>query len=142
MVFGFEYRSSATFAGWPLLHICTGIDPLTMRPKVARGLIAIGHIAIGGIAVAGVAIGFVSLGGLSLGLFAAVGGAALGTGLSVGGVAVGQIAFGGVALGFRYAMGGLSVAPAVIDADSCDAAAREFFGQWQNGALLPPHCER
>jgi hypothetical protein len=142
MVFGFEYRSSATFAGWPLVHICTGIDPLTMRPKVARGVLAIGNMAIGGIAVAGLAVGFVSLGGLSIGLIAAVGGAALGTGLSVGGFAVGQIAVGGLALGFRYAMGALAAAPAVIDADSCDAAAREFLGQWMNGRLLPPQCDR
>jgi hypothetical protein len=37
LLIGFEYRSKATIAGWPLVHICTGVDPVTMRPRIAKG---------------------------------------------------------------------------------------------------------
>jgi hypothetical protein len=98
-VLGFEYRSTASIAGWPLIHICAGVDPATMRPRVAKGIIAIGNIAVGVVAIAGVACGLVTIGGLSLGLLLALGGVALGFGLSMGGLAMGSFALGGVAIG-------------------------------------------
>lgn len=139
-VLGFEYRSTATFAGWPLIHICAGVDPITMRPKVAKGVIAIGNIAVGGVAIAGLACGLVSLGGLSIGLACAVGGAALGLGISAGGLAVGSVAIGGAAIGFVHAIGGGAFGPSIIDGQRCDPAAADFVRQWFGSALLPPHC--
>jgi hypothetical protein len=139
-VIGFEYRSSATIGGWPLVHICTGIDMVTMRPRVAKGIIAIGNMALGGIAIGGIAVGLVTLGGLSLGIGFALGGAAIGLGLSIGGVAVGSVAVGGAALGLTYALGGAAFAPAIVDGRECDEAARQFFRQWTGGMGLPPHC--
>src|SRR6266487_4104520 len=44
---GYEYRSSATIGGWPLVHVRSGIDPVTMRPRIARGVVAIGNVAVG-----------------------------------------------------------------------------------------------
>jgi hypothetical protein len=38
--YGYEYRSPITVGGWPLLHVCGGIDPQTLRPRVARGVMA------------------------------------------------------------------------------------------------------
>ncbi len=70
--YGYEYRSSLTIAGVPLLHICAGIDPRTMRLRVARGVIAIGDIAVGLIAIGGLACGLFTVGGCSIGLLAAV----------------------------------------------------------------------
>ena len=140
-VLGFEYRSSGTFRGWPLVHVCMGMDAVTMRPKVAKGVVAIGNIAIGGLAVGGVALGLLAVGGASLGLAFALGGAALGLGLSVGGFAVGSIAFGGAAIGFVYAIGGGAFGPAVIDGRQCDEAAREFVRRWVGAAALPPSCQ-
>jgi hypothetical protein len=137
---GFEYRSAATVGGWPLVHICMGIDPVTMRPRIARGVIAIGNIAVGGVAIAGVAVGVISFGGLSVGLALALGGAALGLGLSLGGAAVGSVALGGLAIGFQYAVGGGAFAPAIIDGQSCDPAAVELVRQWLGERMLPPHC--
>lgn len=139
-VVGFEYRSGASVAGWPLLHICAGVDPVTMRPKVAKGVVAIGNIAVGGIAIAGLACGLVTVGGASFGLLFALGGAAIGLGLSVGGLAVGSIAIGGAAIGFVYAIGGGALAPAIIDGRRCDPAAVEFVRQWMGSVVLPPHC--
>jgi len=72
LLFGWEYKSMAAIGGWPLIHICAGIDPVTMRPRAAKGVIALGNIAIGGIAMGGLAIGLVSVGGLSIGLACAL----------------------------------------------------------------------
>ena len=136
---GFEYRSAASLGGWPLVHICTGLDLATMRPKVAKGVIAIGNVAIGGLAIGGAAVGLLTFGGASLGLLFAVGGAALGVGVSLGGLAIGSVAIGGGAVGFLYAVGGAAFGPAIIDGLRCDDAAREFVLRWLPAAL-PPGC--
>jgi hypothetical protein len=140
VLFGFEYRSAASIGGWPLLHVCAGFDPVTMRPRVARGVIAVGNIAVGGVAIAGLAAGLITVGGLSIGLLFALGGAAIGVGLSIGGVAVGAIAIGGVSLGFSYAVGGVAVAPAFLDGQHCDPAVVEFVRRWFGSGLVPPNC--
>jgi hypothetical protein len=139
-MFGFDYRSSAMLGPWPLIHVCAGVNPETMRPRVAKGVIAIGNVAIGGIAIAGLALGVISVGGLSIGVLAALGGAALGLGLSVGGVAVGSVALGGAALGFIYAVGGAAFGPAIVDGRQCDQAALEFIRRWLGETFLPPAC--
>jgi len=139
-IFGYEYRSAARIGTWPLVHICAGVDPATMRPRVARGLIAIGNIAVGAVAIGGAACGLLTLGGASLGLLAAIGGAAIGAGLSIGGVAVGSVAVGGAAIGFSYAIGGGAIGPAIIDGHRCDAAALEFLRRWLAAIPVPPSC--
>jgi hypothetical protein len=139
-VFGYEFRTEAGLGSWPLVHICTGVDPATGRPRVARGVIAIGNVAVGGLAAGGLAVGLLSFGGLSIGLLVAVGGAALGLGLSVGGFALGSIAVGGLAIGFSLAVGGGAFGPAVIDGQRCDAAARALVTEWLGAAALPPSC--
>jgi hypothetical protein len=58
VVLGFEYRSSVAIGGWPLIHICAGVDPVTMRPRVAKGVVALGGAAIGFVhALGGAAFG-------------------------------------------------------------------------------------
>jgi len=32
-LYGFEYKTPVTIGDWPLVHICMGIDPITMRPR-------------------------------------------------------------------------------------------------------------
>ena len=137
---GYQYRSSASIGGWPLVHVCAGVDPLTMRPRIAKGIVAIGNISVGAVAVGGVALGLVTVGGGSLGLLFALGGAAIGLGLSIGGVAVGSVAIGGAAIGFIYAVGGGAFGPAIVDGTRCDEAAREFILRWMGPGVLPPHC--
>src|SRR5437879_4033765 len=61
-VLGFEYRSRTSLGGWPLIHICLGVDPATMRPRVAKGIVAIGNVAVGGVAIAGLAWGLMTVG--------------------------------------------------------------------------------
>ena len=137
---GFEYRSPTTIGGWPLIHVCSGVDAASGRPKVAKGVVAIGNIAIGGVAVGGLACGLIAVGGASLGIAFALGGAAVGLGVSIGGFAVGAVAFGGAAIGFVYAIGGGAIGPAVIDGQKCDEAARQFVLRWLSALGLPPSC--
>ncbi|PYR01903.1 MAG: hypothetical protein DMF97_06250 [Acidobacteria bacterium] len=134
--YGFEYRSSTTIGTWPLVHVCAGIDPVTMRPRIAKGILAVGNIAVGVLAIGGLACGLFTVGGASIGLLLAVGGAALGLGVSVGGFAVGSIAIGGAAVGFMYAIGGGAFGPAVIDGRHCDDAARDFVRRWLDARPL------
>jgi hypothetical protein len=136
--YAYEYKSSTTIGGWPLIHVCAGIDPVTMRPKIARGIVAIGNIAVGVLAIGGLACGLFTVGGGSLGLLLAVGGAALGLGVSVGGFAVGSIAIGGAAVGFVCAVGDVAFGPAVVDSRGCDEAARELVRRWL--AVVPASC--
>jgi hypothetical protein len=75
---GIDFRSKAKLFGWPLLHMTTGFDPATGRPRTARGIVAVSD---------GRAIGLVAMGGTAIGGFA------------WGGIAVGLIAMGGVAGG-------------------------------------------
>jgi hypothetical protein len=139
-ILGFEYRSPIVIGGWPLIHICAGVDPQTMRPRVAKGVIAIGNIAVGGVAIAGLACGVITLGGLSVGLGFALGGVALGLGLSAGGLAVGSIAVGGAALGFMHAVGGVAFGPSIVDGRHCDARTLELVRAWLRTDWLPPNC--
>jgi len=136
--YSYEYKSAVTIAGWPLLHLAAGVDPSTMRPRIAKGVVAIGNIAVGAVAIGGLACGLFTIGGASFGLLLAIGGAALGVGISVGGFAVGSIAIGGAAVGFIYAIGGGAFGPAVIDSRHCDEAARAFANRWLG--LRMPGC--
>jgi hypothetical protein len=138
--FSYEYKSPLGIGRWPLIHVCSGLDPMTMRPRIARGVIAIGNIAVGVLAIGGLACGLITLGGGSIGLLLAVGGAALGLGVSVGGFAMGSIAIGGAAVGFMYAIGGVGIGPAVLDATRCDGAALELARQWLGTIRVPPSC--
>lgn len=139
-IIGYEYRSELMVGNLPLIHLCGGLDPVTMRPRVAKGVIAIGNIAIGGLAVGGLSVGLITIGGASFGALFALGGAAIGLGLSIGGLAIGSVAIGGAAVGFVYAIGGGAVAPAVIDGRRCDQAAAEFLRSWFGNLTLPPSC--
>jgi hypothetical protein len=75
---GWEFRSAISIGSWPLVHICFGNDPVTLRPRIAKGVIAIGNAAVGALAVGGAAFGLLTIGGFSLGLAGALGGFALG----------------------------------------------------------------
>jgi hypothetical protein len=140
VVLGFEYRSGVSFGTWPLVHVCMGLDPATMRPRIARGVVAIGNIAFGGIAIGGLSCGLFAIGGASLGILFALGGVAVGFGISAGGFAIGSVAVGGAAVGFVYAIGGGAIGPAIIDGRRCDPAALEFIRHWLGFIGAPTNC--
>ena len=70
----YEYKSSRTLFGLPLIHIRLGERGLC----TARGIIAIGNCAVGALSIGGFSFGLVSVGGLSLGLLFSLGGWAVG----------------------------------------------------------------
>lgn len=113
----YEYKSSTTLFGLPLVHINVGRFGLYR----ARGVIAVGNVATGVVSIGLISAGLLSFGCLSLGLLAmgaaalglaALGGIALGAGIAAGGLAVGWLAIGGLAKGV-YAAGGLAFAEKV-----------------------------
>jgi hypothetical protein len=137
---GYEYRSQRTLFGLPLVHICTGCDPVTGRKRVAKGILAIGDAAVGviaigggafgGLAIGGAAVGLVSVGGMAIGLLLATGGLGIG-GIALGGGAIGLVALGGGAIGY-YAMGGGAWGVHVLSAEARDPEAIQFFETWAN----------
>jgi hypothetical protein len=58
---GFEYKSEATLAGWPLLHISFKYRQ-NRKPVPAKGIIAIGQFACGVVTISQFGIGLFSLG--------------------------------------------------------------------------------
>jgi len=102
----YEYKSSRTVFGLPLIHIVYG-PAWAGGFKPARGFIAIGNIALGVIAIGGFAAGVFTLAGIGLGLVC-IAGMAFGIGVGIGGIATGYLAIGGMAIGV-YAIGGLGI---------------------------------
>jgi hypothetical protein len=66
---GYEYKSKATIAGIPLLHISFKFRPNRV-PVVARGIIAIGQFAVGVITIAQFGIGIACLSQFAVGVWA------------------------------------------------------------------------
>ena len=99
----YEYISSLTLWGLPLVHIHLGRGLCK-----ARGVLAVGNIASGVIALGGISVGLFSLGGVAAGGLV-LGGLAIG-GVSLGGIAVGGVALGGAAIGRWLAIGGAAAA--------------------------------
>lgn len=92
---GFEWRSSQTILGYPLVHVAFGKDAQG-KWRVAKGIVAIGQFGVGLITVAQFGVGLVfGLGQFILGLTALAqfaGALYLGVGqIAVGYAAVGQV---------------------------------------------------
>ncbi len=112
---GYEWKSQATFRGWPLVHIAWGRDQKG-RIRVARGVIAVGQFGIGAVTIAQFGIGFV----FGLGQF------------MLAPVSIGQFAFGLLAAG-QFGIGLLAGAGQV--ATGVFSAGMKAFGIWTRSAL-------
>ena len=66
---GYEYKSSFTIAGLPLVHISFKYRP-NRRPVIARGVIAIGQFGCGVVCIAQFGIGVVSISQFTIAAFA------------------------------------------------------------------------
>lgn len=100
--FHYEYKSSKTFMGLPLIHVNIGL-----RPVRAKGVIAIGNAAQGIIAIGLAAVGVIALAPVGVGLLLAIGACVVG-GMAFGSLAVGIIAGGAISVGV-FSMGALAV---------------------------------
>ena len=95
---GFEWKSEATYLGYPLIHIAVGRDSHG-KLRVAKGMIAIGQFAIGAITIAQFGIGLLfGFGQFIFGL-TALAQFAIGLYMAVGQFAAGYIAVGQFAVG-------------------------------------------
>ena len=129
----YEYQTSRTLWGMPLVHIHLARNRLNAR---AQGVLAIGNCASGivsvglfarGIFSAGVcSLGLVSLGALSAGMVS-LGALALGA-LAVGNIAVGLVAFGNMAVGELLAAGNLVRARVAVGNAGSGSVAQVIIG--------------
>jgi hypothetical protein len=67
--YGFEYKSSYTILGLPLVHISFKYNRYKL-PVVARGVFAIGQFAVGFVTIAQIGIGLVSVAQITVALYA------------------------------------------------------------------------
>jgi hypothetical protein len=128
---GFEWRSSQTVYGYPLIHIAFGKNAQGKR-KVAKGFIAIGQFAIGVITVAQFGVGLLfGFGQFIFGLtaLAQFAGAIL---MGVGQFASGYVAIGQVVLA-KIGLAQLGFAEYLWSPSRRDPEAVEFFNSlWEN----------
>jgi hypothetical protein len=94
---GYEWKSTATLGGWPVVHVAFGIDRAG-KVRTARGIVAIGQRAVGVVACGILALGVVAFGVVCGGVISlgVVAGALF---LACGVNAIAPIAFGVVAVG-------------------------------------------
>lgn len=100
----YEYKSSRSLFGLPLVHIKLSRGYGRRKACVAKGIVAIGDVSVGVVSIGAIAFGGLCLGALSLGVLG-LGGVGIGLLLGIGGFAAGGLAIGGCAFGLA-AMGG------------------------------------
>ena len=126
--FGFEWKSSRTCGGYPLVHIAFGKDSQG-KWRVAKGIIAIGQFALGLVTLAQFGVGLIFgfgqciIGGVVLAQLA--GGLVLG----VGQVATGYVAIGQVVLA-HYGLGQIGLGEFLWTTPRRDGEAVRFFLSW------------
>jgi hypothetical protein len=124
---GFDWKSQATFYGWPLVHISVGKDK-NGKLRVAKGWIAIGQFGIGAVTIAQFGIGVIfGLGQFMLGIVA-VAQFAVALLFGLGQFATGYIAIGQIAVGY-YALCQAGFATHLWSQKFKDPEAVRFFKQ-------------
>src|SRR4030042_3418169 len=122
---GFEWKSQATYLGYPLVHVAFGRDARGQR-RVAKGVGAVGQFAVGLITVAQVGVGLLfGFGQFILGLtvLAQFAVAAL---VGVGQFATGYVAIGQFVLAY-YGLAQLGLGEFLWSTHRRDPAAGAFF---------------
>lgn len=122
---GFEWRSQATFHGWPLVHVAFGKDA-NGKIRVAKGWIAIGQFAIGMIAFAQFGVGILFGGGQFILGLSAIAQFALAFFLGIGQFATGYYAIGQIVLAY-YGIAQSGFATYLWSSHRKDPEAKEAF---------------
>ncbi len=121
---GFEWKSSITVFGWPLVHIAFGRKEGKLR--VAKGIIAIGQFAIGLFTLAQFGIGILFGFGQFIMAPTAIAQFAISIFFGLGQFATGYVAIGQLTLGY-YALAQMALAPFAWTPDRKDPEAIAFF---------------
>ncbi len=125
---GVDWRTRATLAGWPLVHVSFGRD-MYGHWRVAKGIIAIGQFGFGLITIAQFGVGLLFGFGQALLGMTGIAQFAITAYFALGQIAVGNIAIGQVVLG-RYGLGQVGLAEHLWSATVKDPAAVAFFKPW------------
>jgi hypothetical protein len=122
---GFEWKSQATYGGWPLVHVALGRDARG-KWRVAKGVIAIGQFAVGLVTVAQFGVGLLfGFGQFILGL-TAVAQVAITALFGVGQLATGYVAIGQLVLAY-YGLAQVGSAEFLWSTQRRDPEAVQFF---------------
>ncbi len=122
---GFEWRSSRTFLGYPLIHVAFGKDARGGW-RVAKGVVAIGQFGVGLVTLAQFGVGLLfGFGQFVLG-YLALGQVAVALYLGVGQVAVGYAAIGQVVVA-HFGLGQLGWATYFWSPERRDPEAVAYF---------------
>ncbi|MBN1893010.1 zinc-ribbon domain-containing protein [bacterium] len=125
---GFEWKSTTTVCGYPLVHIAFGRDE-NGKIRVAKGVLAVGQFGIGLITVAQIGFGaFFGIGQVMVGT-AAVAQVAVTALFGLGQFATGYAAIGQFALAY-YGLAQFGLARHLWSTDTRDPEAARFFIEW------------
>ncbi|MFZ2088696.1 MAG: zinc ribbon domain-containing protein [Desulfobaccales bacterium] len=124
---GFEWQSTQTYLGYPLIHVAFGRDARG-KYRVAKGIIAIGQFAVGLVTIAQFGVGLLfGFGQFILG-FTALAQVAVTAYFGVGQVAVGYVAIGQIVLA-HYGLAQIGWATHLLSPGRQDPEAVEYFRQ-------------
>lgn len=122
---GYEWQSSQTFLGYPLIHVAFGKDARGKR-RVAKGIIAVGQFALGLITVAQFGVGLLFGFGQFIFGFTALAQFAMALYFGVGQIATGYAAVGQVVLA-HYGLAQVGWATHLWSPGHRDPQAVEYF---------------
>ncbi len=125
---GYDWQSSTTIWGYPLIHIAYGRNPQG-RLRVAKGVIAIGQFAIGLITIAQFGVGFIFGFGQFVLALSAIAQVAITPTIGIGQFATGYVALGQIVMGY-YAMGYYVFAVHSWGVNHRDVEALAFFARF------------
>ncbi len=129
---GFEWKSSRTFLGYPLVHVAVGRDAQGKR-LVAKGVIAIGQFGVGLITIAQFGVGLLFGFGQFIFGFTALAQFAGGVALGIGQFATGYAAVGQFVLAY-YGLAQVGLGKFLWTAGRKDPEAMQFFLSWWEAA--------
>lgn len=130
---GFEWKSKASYYGWPLVHVAVGLNK-NNKLRVAKGWIAIGQFGIGLITIAQFGVGFLFGVGQFIFGITAVAQFAIGILFGLGQFATGYVAIGQMALGY-YVFAQTGLAKYLWTKNFQDPEAIRFFLDLKRQAL-------
>jgi len=124
---GYEWKSAATFAGVPWVHVAWGRDARGRR-RIAKGVVAVGQFAVGAVTIAQFGVGFLFGFGQFVTGLTAVGQFALGVYSGLGQFTSGEVAIGQFAVGV-WVLAQVGLGRHVWSVGRKDPEAIEYFRQ-------------
>ena len=122
---GVDWKSEATYGGFPLVHVAFGRDRHG-KLRVAKGILAVGQFAVGLVTIAQFGVGLLFGFGQIIGGLTALAQVAVTPYFAIGQLATGYVAIGQLALAY-YGLCQYGVARFIWSVSHQDPEAVEFF---------------